>query len=171
MNNENTQSNLWRKNYTYPSFSGKSGVQNQFGLMGTEGNSIQPEKRMLSSMTPTIILQNGKPYIIIGSPGGSTIITVVLQVILNCIDFDMNIRAAIEKPRIHHQWMPDSLFYEAKALTPEVKKELTTMGYALVNTDAEFRILGIAEGIMIDNRNKIIYGASDPRGGGLAVGY
>jgi gamma-glutamyltranspeptidase/glutathione hydrolase len=152
-------------------FSGKPGVQNQFGLLGTEANSIQPEKRMLSSMTPTIILKDNKPFIIIGSPGGSTIITVVLQVILNCIDFNMNIREAIEKPRIHHQWMPDSLYYEQKALTEDIKKELTAMGYALVNKDVELRIIGIAEGIIIDNRDKIIYGASDPRGGGLAFGY
>jgi gamma-glutamyltranspeptidase/glutathione hydrolase len=152
-------------------FSGKPGAQNQFGLLGTEANSIRPEKRMLSSMTPTIILKDGKPFIIIGSPGGSTIITVVLQVILNCIDFDMNIREAIEKPRIHHQWMPDSLYYEQKALTEDVKKELTAMGYVLVDKDADLRILGIAEGIMIDNKNKIIYGADDPRGGGLAFGY
>ena len=152
-------------------FSGKPGVMNQFGLLGTEANSIQPEKRMLSSMTPTIILKDGNPYIIIGSPGGSQIITTVLQVILNCIDFDMNIREAIEAPRIHHQWMPDSIFYELGALTEEVKKELTEMGYRLWDGDVETRIIGIAEGIMIDNKNKIIYGASDPRGGGLAVGY
>jgi gamma-glutamyltranspeptidase/glutathione hydrolase len=152
-------------------FSAKPGAENQFGLFGTEANSIQPEKRMLSSMTPTIILKDSKPYIIVGSPGGSTIITVVLQVILNCIDFNMNIREAIEKPRIHHQWMPDSLYYEQNALTQKVKNELTAMGYALVDKDADQRILGIVEGIMIDNRNKIIFGASDPRGGGLALGY
>ena len=159
-------------------FSGKPGVMNQFGLLGTEANSIQPEKRMLSSMTPTIILKDGEPYIIVGSPGGSTIITVVLQVILNCIDFNMNIREAIEAPRVHHQWLPDTLYYEQRALTEEVKKELAAMGYALADKDAELLILGIAEGIMIDNprpgrdnHNKIIYGASDPRGGGLAVGY
>jgi len=152
-------------------FSGKSGVMNQFGLLGTEANSIQPEKRMLSSMTPTIILEDGEPFIIIGSPGGSTIITIVLQVILNCIDFDMNIREAIEAPRIHHQWMPDSIFYEPKGLTPELKNELTQMGYHFWDLDAEIRWLGIAEGIMIDNANGIIYGASDPRGGGLAIGY
>jgi gamma-glutamyltranspeptidase/glutathione hydrolase len=152
-------------------FSGKPGVMNQFGLLGTEANSIQPEKRMLSSMTPTIILKDGKPYIIIGSPGGSTIITVVLQVILNCIDFDMNIREAIEAPRIHHQWLPDSLFYEQRALSEEVKKELAEMGYILADKDAEKLILGIAEGIMIDQKKKIIYGADDPRGGGLAVGF
>jgi len=152
-------------------FSSKPGVMNQFGLLGSEANSIQPEKRMLSSMTPTIILKDEKPFIIIGSPGGSQIITTVLQVVLNCVDFEMNIREAIENPRIHHQWMPDSIYYEQRALTEDVKKELTAMGYALVNDGAEFRILGIAEGILIDQRNKIIYGASDPRGGGLAVGY
>jgi gamma-glutamyltranspeptidase/glutathione hydrolase len=152
-------------------FSGKPGVMNQFGLLGTEANSIQPEKRMLSSMTPTIILKEGKPYLIVGSPGGSVIITTVLQVILNCIDFDMNIREAIEAPRIHHQWMPDSIYYEQRALTEDVKEQLTAMGYAFIDEGAEFRILGIAEGIMIDRKNKIIYGASDPRGGGLAAGY
>ncbi len=152
-------------------FSGKPGVQNQFGLLGTEANSIQPGKRMLSSMTPTIVLKNNKPYIIIGSPGGSTIITVVLQVILNCIDFNMNIHEAIDKPRIHHQWMPDSIYFENGALKENVKKEITAMGYALDENGTAGRILGIAEGIMVDNRNKIIYGADDRRGGGLASGY
>jgi gamma-glutamyltranspeptidase / glutathione hydrolase len=152
-------------------FSGKPGVMNQFGLLGTEANSIQPEKRMLSSMTPTIILHDGKPFIVIGSPGGSQIITTVLQVILNCIDFDMNIREAIEAPRIHHQWMPDSIFYELGALNPDVKQDLIEMGYRFWEDSTEVRIIGIAEGIMIDQLNKIIYGASDPRGGGLASGY
>jgi gamma-glutamyltranspeptidase / glutathione hydrolase len=152
-------------------FSGKPGVMNQFGLLGTEANSIQPEKRMLSSMTPTIILKDSKPYIIIGSPGGSQIITTVLQVVLNCIDFDMNIREAIEAPRIHHQWMPDSIFCEQNSLSPEVKQELIAMGYHFWDNWADTPLIGIAEGIMIDNPNKIIYGASDPRGGGLAVGY
>jgi gamma-glutamyltranspeptidase/glutathione hydrolase len=152
-------------------FSGKPGVMNQFGLLGTEANSIQPEKRMLSSMTPTIILKDGEPYIIIGSPGGSQIITTVLQVILNCIDFDMNIREAIEAPRIHHQWMPDSIFYEQGVLSPELKQELIEMGYRFWDDSVEVRIIGIAEGIMIDNKNKIIYGASDPRGGGMVAGY
>ncbi len=152
-------------------FSSKPGTQNQFGLLGTEANSIQPEKRMLSSMTPTIILKNDKPYLIIGSPGGSTIITVVLQVVLNCIVFDMNIREAIEKPRIHHQWIPDSIYYEPGALTDNVRTELTSMGYHFVDENADTRVLGIAEGILIDSKNKIIYGTDDPRGGGLALGY
>jgi gamma-glutamyltranspeptidase/glutathione hydrolase len=152
-------------------FSGKPGTQNQFGLLGTEANSIVPGKRMLSSMAPTIILKDGEPYIIIGSPGGAKIITAVLQVILNCIDFEMNIREAVEKPRIHHQWLPDSIHYEQKALSEDVKNKLVEMGYAFIDDDAEFRIIGITEGIMIDQENKIIYGAADPRGGGMAVGY
>jgi gamma-glutamyltranspeptidase/glutathione hydrolase len=152
-------------------FSGKPGVMNQYGLLGTEANSIQPEKRMLSSMTPTIILKDAKPFIVIGSPGGSQIITTVLQVVLNCIDFDMNIREAIEAPRIHHQWMPDSIFYEKDAINSLVKRELADMGYHFWDEGFETRLIGIAEGIMIDQKSKIIYGASDPRGGGLAVGY
>jgi len=162
-------------------FSVKPGVQNQFGLFGTDANSIQPGKRMLSSMTPTIIFQpkvdepeaqkDGEPYIIIGSPGGAKIITAVLQVILNCIDFDMNISEAVEKPRIHHQLLPDSIYYEQKALREEVKKELVAMGYSFIDDGSKLRIIGITEGIMIDQENKIIYGGSDPRGGGLAVGY
>ncbi len=151
-------------------FSSKPGVQNQFGLLGTEANSIQPEKRMLSSMTPTIILKDGKPFIIAGSPGGSTIITVVLQVILNCIDFDMNIREAVDSPRIHHQWMPDSIYYEPEAFTDDVRNELKLMGYNFVDEGAQQRVLGIVEGIMVDNRKGIVYGADDRRGGGLAEG-
>ena len=148
-------------------FSAKPGSSNQYGLIGSEANSIQPGKRMLSSMTPTIILKDNKPYIIIGSPGGSTIITTVLQVIMNCIDFDMNIRLAITAPRIHDQWLPDRIDYEEYALTPRIKIELEKMGYRI----GEERVLGMAEGIMIDRKNNYIYGASDPRGDGYAAGY
>ncbi len=148
-------------------FSAKPGVPNQFGLMGSEANSIQPNKRMLSSMTPTIVLKDGKPYIIVGSPGGSTIITVVLQVIMNCIDFNMNIRQAIDMPRIHDQWLPDEIYYERFALSPDVKNNLIKMGYKFGHE----RTLGLAEGIMVDNNDGTIYGASDPRGPGSAVGY
>ncbi len=148
-------------------FSAKPGSSNQFGLIGSEANSVQPGKRMLSSMTPTVVLKKGKPYIIIGSPGGSTIITVVLQVIMNCIDFHMNIRQAIDAPRIHNQWMPDRIDYEENALTPGVKNDLIKMGYTI----GEMRVLGLAEGIMIDQKNGCISGASDPRGDGFAAGY
>ncbi len=152
-------------------FSAKPGVPNQFGLLGTEANSIQPEKRMLSSMTPTIVLKNDKPYIIIGSPGGSTIITVVLQVIMNCIDFNMDINDAISAPRIHNQWYPDFIYSEKFALSKDVINNLIKMDYRVTNISRKFPILGTAEGIMIDNKNHIIYGAADPRGSGSAEGY
>ncbi len=148
-------------------FSAKPGVPNQFGLRGSEANSIAPQKRMLSSMTPTIVLKNNKPYIIIGSPGGSTIITVVLQVILNCIDFHMNIQQAIDMPRIHDQWLPDEIYTEKFGMPLDVKNDLIKMGYKFGPTTS----LGLAEGIMVDNNDGIIYGASDPRGSGAAVGY
>jgi len=146
-------------------FSAKPGEPNQFGLLGSEANSIQPGKRMLSSMTPVIVLKDNKPYIVAGSPGGSTIITVVLQVLMNCIDFDMNIQEAVNAPRIHHQWYPDEIYYEEYGLNDDVKNNLRRMGYKL----GEKRTLGRSECIMIDKN--YIYGASDPRGYGLAEGY
>ncbi len=152
-------------------FSEKPAYPNQFGLMGTEGNSIQPGKRPLSSMTPTIVLTDNKPFIIIGSPGGSRIITTVLQVIMNCIDFDMNIAEAISAPRIHHQWMPDEIFYEKYSFPNDVKVNLQKMGYKFEDANQKFVILGLAEGIMIDNDSHVIWGASDPRGSGAAVGF
>lgn len=152
-------------------FSAKPGEPNQFGLLGSEGNSIQPGKRPLSSMTPTIVLKDDKPFIIIGSPGGSRIITTVLQVIMNCIDFGMNIAEAVSAPRIHHQWMPDEIFYEKFSFPKDVKTNLQKMGYKFEDANQKFTILGLAEGIMIDNDNHIIFGASDPRGSGAAVGF
>ena len=152
-------------------FSSKPGAPNQFGLLGTEANSIQPEKRMLSSMTPTIVLKDNKPYLIVGSPGGSTIITVVLQVIMNCINFNMDIDKAISVPRIHDQWYPDIVYSEKFALNNDVIRNLVKMGYHLANITRKFRILGLAEGIMIDNKNHLIFGKADPRGTGTAEGY
>lgn len=148
-------------------FSAKPGEPNQFGLLGNEANSIQPGKRMLSSMTPTIILKNKKPYMIIGSPGGSTIITVVLQVVLNVIDFKMNIQEAINAPRIHHQWYPDRIDYEKYALVKDVIETLKAKGQII----GEESLLGRAEGIIYDNKTKTFWGASDSRAYGKAVGY
>ncbi len=148
-------------------FSSKPGAPNQFGLLGSEANSIQPQKRMLSSMTPTIVLKDDKPFLIIGSPGGSTIITVVLQVILNSIDFNMGIQKAIEAPRIHDQWLPDLLYIEPFGISADTKNNLIKMGYQFGSE----RELGLAEGIMIDSKKGIIFGTSDPRGSGLAKGY
>ncbi len=147
-------------------FSAKPGTPNQFGLLGSEANSIEPGKRMLSSMTPTIVLKDGKPFLIIGSPGGSTIITVVNQVIMNVIDFEMDISQAISAPRIHHQWMPDRIDYEEYGLPREVEYKLLDFGENMGSQ----RILGRAEGILIMEDGKIS-GASDPRGYGKAAGF
>ncbi len=149
-------------------FSAKPGEPNQFGLLGGVANSIQPGKRMLSAMTPTILLnEDGLPFMVIGSPGGSTIITVVLQSILNVVDFGMNIQQALDMPRIHHQWMPDRIDYEPFGMTTEVKNELVKKGQIIGHK----RYMGRAEGIIIDYENNVIWGATDPRGYGEAVGY
>ena len=148
-------------------FSSKPGVPNQFGLIGSEANKIEPGKRMLSSMSPTIVLKDNRPFLIVGSPGGSTISTVVLQVIMNVLDFDMNIQQAIDMSRIHHQWLPDIINYENFGLSLDVIKSLQNMGHII----GDIRILGRTEGIMFDSDNQIFYGATDPRGYGAAVGY
>ncbi|MBA4406292.1 gamma-glutamyltransferase [bacterium] len=148
-------------------FSAKPGVPNQFGLVGSKANSIQPGKRMLSSMTPTIILKDDKTFMVIGSPGGATIITSVLQTILNVIDFGMNIYDAIDVPKIHHQWLPDQIDYESRILTEEVKNNLINRGHKL----NEVKSLGRLEGIIFDSDNKVFYGATDPRGFGKAAGW
>ncbi|MCK5086400.1 MAG: gamma-glutamyltransferase [Melioribacteraceae bacterium] len=149
-------------------FSAKPGEPNQFGLLGGVANSIQPGKRMLSAMTPTILLnEDGLPFMVIGSPGGSTIITVVLQSILNVVDFGMDIQQALDMPRIHHQWMPDRIDYEPFGMTTDVKNELIKKGQIIGHK----RYMGRAEGIIIDYKNNVIWGATDPRGYGEAVGY
>lgn len=148
-------------------FASKPGVPNQFGLLGSEANSIQPQKRMLSSMTPTIVLKDKQPYIIVGSPGGSTIITAVLQVVLNCLDYKMNIKDANDAPRIHHQWYPEYVNYERFGLAEDVRENLEKIGYVFAPPGS----LGLIEGIMIDKEKGIITGATDKRGMGLAEGY
>ncbi|MCB9208191.1 MAG: gamma-glutamyltransferase [Ignavibacteriales bacterium] len=150
-------------------FSSKPGEPNQFGLLGGKANSIEAGKRMLSAMTPTIVLKDDKPFVIVGSPGGSTIITVVLQVIINVIDFGMNIQEAVNAPRIHHQWMPDIIYLEEFAVNKDVYENLEKMGYSFGDRNKTFRVLGSAQSIMIDGEN--IYGAPDPRRSGSAIGY
>jgi gamma-glutamyltranspeptidase/glutathione hydrolase len=110
-------------------FSAKPGVPNMFGLIGKEANAIQPGKRMLSSMTPTIVEKDGELFMVLGAPGGSTIITAVLQTFLNVVEFEMTLAEAVDAPRFHHQWMPDVILHEEKALANGVKEELTAMGY------------------------------------------
>ena len=149
-------------------FSAKPGSANEYGLVGGTANAIAPEKRMLSSMTPTIVLKEGKPFMIVGSPGGSTIMTTVAQVIVNVVDFRMTIQEAVDAPRFHHQWLPDRLVYEERALSLDTIDNLRGMGYVLHMREG---LIGLAEGIMIDHKKGLLLGATDSRGYGEAVGY
>lgn len=149
-------------------FSSKPGVPNMFGLIQGEANAIGPKKRPLSAMTPTIVLKAGKPYFAIGSPGGPTIINTVLQVILNVIDFRMNLQQAIDMPRVHHQWLPDEIRYEPFGLSRDTIEALKQRGHALTDTP---RYIGDAHGIMIEPDTGMRLGASDARLDGRAVGY
>ncbi len=148
-------------------FSSKPNSPNSYGLIGRDANEIQPGKRMLSSMTPTIVTQAGKPVLITGSPGGSVIINTVLQVVLNVIDHGMDAESAVSSPRIHHQWQPDSVRYETGAISDDVATELTTMGHKGL-TSSRFG-MGNANSIKIDNA--IIEGVSDPREAGGVAGF
>ncbi|MBJ2176387.1 gamma-glutamyltransferase [Aureibaculum sp. A20] len=144
------------------------GYTNSRGLIGTKPNLVQPEKRMLSSMTPSIVAKNGKPVIVIGSPGGRTIINTVLQVILNVIDFDMNIAQAIESPRIHHQWFPNKTSFEKFGISPDTQKLYEALGHEVYFRNMQ----GQAMGITIDHKNNKVYGAADSRSfDARAVGY
>jgi len=156
-------------------FTSKPGVPNDYGLIQGEANAIQPKKRPLSSMTPTIVLKDGKPLLAIGSPGGPTIINTVLHVLLNVIDFGQNIQQAIDAPRFHHQWLPDFIFWEAFGMSPDTRTRLDQMGHAFRplpgmnrNTPGE---IGDAHGVMIDPATGMRLGASDPRRGGEAIGW
>lgn len=148
-------------------FSAKPGAPNMFGLLGSEANSIHPKKRMLSSMTPTIVLKDGKPFLVVGSPGGSTIITSVLQVIINVLEFKMNVFEAVNTPHIHHQLFPDQIDYEPFGLSADVKHNLIDKRHKI----GIERYLGRVEAILIDHEKKCFFGTSDPRGYGKAVGY
>ena len=147
--------------------SAKPGEPNMFGLIGAEVNAIEPEKRMLSSMTPTIVEQNGKLKMVLGSPGGSTIITSVLQNILNVIEYDMGMQESVSQTRFHHQWMPDDIKFEPKFDTITFA-ELRSKGYKIDQSNS--RILGKVDAILVlpDGR---LEGGADPRGDDKAVGF
>jgi gamma-glutamyltranspeptidase/glutathione hydrolase len=141
------------------------------GMVGTEANLVKPGKRMLSSMTPTIVAKEGKPYLLIGSPGGRTIINTVLQVIVNAVDFNMDIAEAIAAPRIHHQWLPNVLRIEEFGTTTDSQRLLEMMGHRL-EVSRSSRSQGRAMGIMIDPKTDLRLGAADPRApDGAAVGF
>jgi gamma-glutamyltranspeptidase/glutathione hydrolase len=148
-------------------FAAKPGSPNDYGLIQGEANAVAARKRPLSSMTPTIVLKDGKLYFAVGSPGGPTIINTVTQVIVNIIDHGMNIQQAIDWPRVHHQWMPDLIVYEPYGLAPDVISRLQSMGHKF----AQPRYMGDAEGVMIENKTNIRLGASDPRLDGKSIGY
>lgn len=178
----NIVSNTYTINYSYGSgivadgtgillnnemddFSAKPGEPNAYGLLGSEANAIAPRKRPLSSMTPTLIVKDGKPILATGSPGGSTIITIVLQIVLNTIDFEMNIAEATSVPRMHHQWYPDIMFIEPGVSIDSIRL-LEAMGHKTKNS----RTMGSTQSIMTINGN--FYGASDTRRPDAAtIGY
>jgi gamma-glutamyltranspeptidase/glutathione hydrolase len=148
-------------------FSAKPGVPNAYGLVGGDANAVEPGKRPLSSMSPTIVFKDEKPYLVTGSPGGSRIITTTLQVIMNVIDHDMNVAEATYAPRVHHQWLPDELRVEA-GLSADTLALLGAKGHSI----ALKSVMGSTQSILIDPETGFRFGASDPRRtGALTLGY
>jgi gamma-glutamyltranspeptidase/glutathione hydrolase len=149
-------------------FSAKPGVPNMFGLVGAEANSIAPQKRMLSSMTPTIVEKEGELYMVLGSPGGSTIITSVMQTILNVTKFGMGMQQAVNAPRFHHQWLPDEVRFEPNGFSETTLNTLQQKGYNI--QVGESTIIGKVDAILVLPNGKLEAGA-DPRGDDAAAGF
>ena len=157
-------------------FSSKPGHPNFYGLIGSEANSIQPKKRMLSSMTPTIVLKDNKPSLIVGTPGGATIITSVFQTILNIYEFNMNVQDAVNAPRFHHQWLPDVIIIEKNGSDNRIDSLLRNKNYNVISLPFESEMsgmsprsyIGAVDAIFIDENGKVSGGA-DYRGDDFAA--
>ena len=148
-------------------FSAKPGVPNQFGLVGGEANAIAPTKRMLSSMSPTIVVQDGQLRLVLGSPGGGRIINSVLQVVLNVVDHGMPLDLAVQAPRVHHQWSPAHLSHERLALSPDVREKLVSMGHSVGQRSGS---IGRVQAILVRKGGER-FAVCDPRSGGSAAAY
>jgi len=148
-------------------FASKPGSPNMFGLIQSEANSVAPHKRPLSSMTPTIMVKDHQPVLVLGAPGGGTIINTVLETVLNVIAFKMDVLEAVITPRFHNQWMPDKVFLEKWGFSADTVDKLKAAGYHVVFVSR----IGDCEAIQIDPGTGWRFGADDPRGGGLALGY
>jgi len=179
----NAVSNTYTLNYSYGSgvtvtgagfllnnimdnFAAKQGVPNGYGLIQGEANSIEAGKRPLSSMTPSIVLEGDDVRLVVGTPGGPTIINTVFQVIMNVLDFGLNVQQAVDQPRFHHQWLPDAIQFEKWGLVEDVQAALQAKGHELM----ERGLIGDAQAIYVDPEDSRRYGGSDPRRGGRAVG-
>ena len=149
-------------------FSAKPGEANIYGLIGGEANAVAPQKRMLSSMTPTLVEKDGQLWMSLGTPGGSSIITSVLQTILNVYEFDMNMQQAVNAPRFHHQWLPDAIQFEPNKFSRETLKKLKVLGYTIDEVNAP--VIGKVDAILIRHDGKLESGA-DRRGDDTAAGY
>jgi gamma-glutamyltranspeptidase / glutathione hydrolase len=148
-------------------FSAKPGVPNMFGLVGGDANAVGPGKRMLSSMTPTIVVRDGRTWLVVGSPGGGRIITTVLQVLVNLLDHHMDVQQAVDAPRFHHQWQPDDVQLEPQGFAADVVNALEALGHTTrIDND-----MGGVQAIAIDQATGLRLGASDPREDGAALGY